>query len=254
MPISIADRVCETSTTTGTGNFTLAGPITGYRDFDSTVFTNFYYLIEAVDAVGNPAGEWEIGIGELVSPTVLGRVAVMESSTGAAIDFAAGTKRVHLTAPAFMLGSKGMRAKRTTDLTAQNYTTAAAINWNSKVFNDLEPTSFVWSDWHDNATNSSRITVPSVIPEVACKFSAQVALANITSGEWVQLGFRLSGGSTYIAKAMHAAPSTSPVYQIFSPQVTLNGTDYVEVMVQVQTDTSVDIIAADSFFELEILK
>lgn len=97
MPFKIADRLMETSTTTGTGTFTLAGAMVAYRALAvaGTDGTTIPYLIEAVDADGVPTGDWEIGIGTLGgSGTTLARTTFLASSTGSAVSFAAGTKKV----------------------------------------------------------------------------------------------------------------------------------------------------------------
>ena len=58
MTFIIADRVKETSTTTGTGALTLAGAITGFSAFNArcSVGDTCYYAIQAVDAGGTPTG------------------------------------------------------------------------------------------------------------------------------------------------------------------------------------------------------
>jgi len=91
-----ADRVLETTTTTGTGDITLAGAVTGYRTVNAAIGTNvlFGYAIVAVDGSGVPSGEWEVGLGYLSGSTTLVRSALYSSSTGSAINFSAGTKRV----------------------------------------------------------------------------------------------------------------------------------------------------------------
>lgn len=100
---AFADRVKETSTTTGTGNLTLAGAVTGYQTANSAFSTNniFDYAIEAVDGSGVPAGDWEVGEGYLSASTTLVRSNVRASSnSGSAVNFSAGTKNVFGTAPA----------------------------------------------------------------------------------------------------------------------------------------------------------
>ncbi len=101
----LADRVQETSTSTGTGNFTLAGAVTGFRAFSPTVETNerFWYCIEG-------GGEWEVGVGYLSAATTLVRETVDASSNaGALVNFSASTKNVFITAPddALRAGSTG---------------------------------------------------------------------------------------------------------------------------------------------------
>lgn len=93
------DKVAETATTTGTGAFTLAGAITGYRTFASVCSTNdtAYYSITAVDGNGVPTGEWETGLGTYSGTNTLTRTTVLGSSNSdAAVNFSAGTKRVAL--------------------------------------------------------------------------------------------------------------------------------------------------------------
>jgi len=100
MALVINDRVKETSTTTGTGTFNLAGAETGYEGFVAGVGTGntTYYAIEL-----NSANEWEVGIGTVTdaTPDTLSRDTIISSSNGdAAVNFSAGTKNVFCTLPA----------------------------------------------------------------------------------------------------------------------------------------------------------
>lgn len=96
MAFVVADRVRESSTTTGTGTMTLAGAVIGYQSFGSAIGagnTTYY-------AISNPGvNEWEVGIGTVGSGT-LARTTVLASSTGVAVDFTAGSKDVFVTYPA----------------------------------------------------------------------------------------------------------------------------------------------------------
>jgi hypothetical protein len=96
-------RVAETTTTTGTGNITLAGAVVGFRTFASVAATNdtALYYIEAVDSGGIPTGDWEFGLGTYSGVNTLTRTTVIRSSNaGAAVSFSAGTKRVVIALPA----------------------------------------------------------------------------------------------------------------------------------------------------------
>lgn len=98
MPVRVSDRVKETSTTTGTGNITLAGAVSQFRTFSSQFATNdyFYYAI-----VGQTGTEWEVGTGFLSGATTLVRDVVYASSNAdALVSFSAGTKDVFVTIPA----------------------------------------------------------------------------------------------------------------------------------------------------------
>lgn len=98
MPLVIADRVLETTTTTGTGTITLAGAEIGYQSFSVVGNGNTTYYTIAV----NGGTDWEVGIGTYTSSgTTLSRDTVLDSSNGGAlVSFGAGTKQVFGTYPA----------------------------------------------------------------------------------------------------------------------------------------------------------
>lgn len=106
MALIVADRVQESSVTTGTGAFTLDAAVTGYRRFSSVMSTSdtAYYVIYGVDSNGNPTSEWEAGLGTYSSANTLTRTTPHASSNaGAAVNFSAGSKRVVLDATAAYL-------------------------------------------------------------------------------------------------------------------------------------------------------
>lgn len=95
---ALFDRVKETASTTGTGNFTLAGAVTAYQAFSAVYSTNdtFWYVIEH-----QSANEWEQGIGTYSAANTLTRTTVLKSSNAnAAVNFSAGTKNVWVDIPA----------------------------------------------------------------------------------------------------------------------------------------------------------
>jgi hypothetical protein len=98
MPLVVRDRVNETSTTTGTGTFTLAGAVTGFQTFSAIGNGNTtYYTI-----VLQGGTEWEVGLGTYTSSgTTLSRDVVLSSSnSGSLVNFSAGTKNVFCDYPA----------------------------------------------------------------------------------------------------------------------------------------------------------
>lgn len=98
MALVLADRVKETTTTTGTGTVTLLGASTGYQSFSVVGNANTTYYTIA----GQTTSEWEVGIGTYtLSGTTLARTTVLASSNaGSAVNFSAGTKDVFVTYPA----------------------------------------------------------------------------------------------------------------------------------------------------------
>jgi hypothetical protein len=98
MALVLADRVKETTTTTGTGTVTLAGAVTGFQSFSAVGNANTTYYTIA----GQGTSEWEVGIGTYTaSGTALSRDTVLASSAGAPTktNFSAGTKDVFVTYP-----------------------------------------------------------------------------------------------------------------------------------------------------------
>jgi hypothetical protein len=100
MALVVADRVRETSTTTGTGTFTLAGAVGGYQSFSVIGNGNTTYYCIA----GQSTNEWEVGIGTWATGGTLARTTVVASSNGgSAVTFSAGTKDVFVTYPSSYL-------------------------------------------------------------------------------------------------------------------------------------------------------
>lgn len=105
MTQTIADRVKDTTTTTGTGDLTLSGTApTGFRTFASVmeVGGNCYYCISSAGS------EWEVGYGTLTATTTFARSRIISSSNaGAAVNLSAGTKDVFMTIPATIVQNRG---------------------------------------------------------------------------------------------------------------------------------------------------
>lgn len=104
MALLYADRVLETSTTTGTGTYSLAGAVTGYQGFVAGIggTNSCFYCAMDVDASGVPQGGWEVGLGTVTdaSPDTLSRTTILASSNaGAAVNWGAGTRRIFITDP-----------------------------------------------------------------------------------------------------------------------------------------------------------
>ncbi len=100
MALVINDRVKETSTTTGTGTFSLVGASQDFETFVAGVGTGntTYYCI-----VNAGTGEFEVGVGTVTdaTPDTLSRDTIISSSNSdAAVTFTAGTKDVFCTIPA----------------------------------------------------------------------------------------------------------------------------------------------------------
>ena len=101
MALVINDRVKENSTTSGTGNITLAGVPSGQGNvtFNSAIGTGnttYYCIFE------QGSNLFEIGLGTLSGSTTLERTTVINNSSGntSKISFTGGTLDVFVTMPA----------------------------------------------------------------------------------------------------------------------------------------------------------
>jgi len=99
MALKIADRVRETTTTTGTGAISLGGAVTNFETFSANLSNSdtTYYAI-----VDNTNGDFEVGLGTYASSgnTLTRTTPISSSNSNSAVNFGAGTKDVFITTPA----------------------------------------------------------------------------------------------------------------------------------------------------------
>lgn len=95
MALVHADRVKETSTTTGTGTYSLAGAATGFQTFVAGIGNGNTCLYCAEDGT-----DWEVGVGTVTdaTPDTLARTTILASSNaGGAVNWGAGTRTLFCT-------------------------------------------------------------------------------------------------------------------------------------------------------------
>jgi hypothetical protein len=93
--ITLADRVKETTTTTGTGTLNLAGAETGFQTFVAGAGNGAEVVYCITDGT-----DWEVGVGTVTdaAPDTLSRDSVIASSnSGNKVNWGAGSKDVFLT-------------------------------------------------------------------------------------------------------------------------------------------------------------
>jgi hypothetical protein len=97
MALVLANRVQETTTTTGTGSVTLAGAVTGFQSFAVIGNSNTTYYCIADQGGAN----WEVGVGTYSTsgPTLARTTVLASSNSGSLVNFTAGTKTVFVTYP-----------------------------------------------------------------------------------------------------------------------------------------------------------
>ena len=121
MALVLADRVKESSVTTGTGTFTLDGAITGYQTFSSAIGNGntCYYTIAS-----QTLNEWEVGIGTVGAGTLARTTILSSSNAGSAVNFSASTKDVFVTYPA----EKSVYRDSTGDTVQQSFNALSVTN------------------------------------------------------------------------------------------------------------------------------
>jgi hypothetical protein len=136
MALVIADRVRDTSTTTGTGSFTISGsaPST-YRTFSAVCATadTFPYFIAS-----QTLNEWEVGLGTYSAANTIARTTIYSSSNaGSIVTFSTGTKDVVLSETAEKSGSANfttttllVNGASSGTITVQAQATAGTYNFN----------------------------------------------------------------------------------------------------------------------------
>ena len=126
MALVLKDRVKETTTTTGTGTYTLAGAVTGFEAFSviGNSNTTFYCCTDGSD--------FEIGVGTYTSSgTTLARTTILQSSNSdSAVSWSSGTRTIFCTLPAekmsFLDASGNLVAANGSALTALNASNLAS--------------------------------------------------------------------------------------------------------------------------------
>ena len=104
-----ADRVKDSTTTTGTGTLTISGSApAGFQAWNTAVPTGTKVPYTVSSSGGS---EWEVGIGTLVTATTISRDQVLASSNAnALVSFSAGSKDVYLSLPAESIADIGLAA------------------------------------------------------------------------------------------------------------------------------------------------
>ena len=97
MALTISDRIKETTTTTGTGTYTLGGAVLGFETFTvnlSNSDTTYYCCTDNTD--------FEVGLGTFTSSgTTLARTTILASSnSNNAVNWSSGTRPIFCTIPA----------------------------------------------------------------------------------------------------------------------------------------------------------
>lgn len=215
----VADRVRETSTTTGTGTLSLAGAVTGRITFVSGIGTGntCWYVIENEDV----ASEWEVGIGTVTdaTPDTLSRTTIIASSNaGAAVNLSAGTKQVFVAAPAYL---QARHVRTVTD----NYTATAQDDW---VIVNVATAKTITLPTAAASLNGKRIAITRI---AASSITGKTTLSGVAYALYEQFASVIveCDGSTWYVIASHGQTGTGEDEEDwYEEEVTLSTTDATE--------------------------
>ena len=128
MAFVVNDRVKQTSTTTGTGTFSLTGTEVGFETFVTGIGdTNSTFYAIALDGTA----EFEVGIGtvtDAATDTLSRDTVISSSNSDNKVDFSAGTKTVFCTYPAKRAPSAGMSAASYINTHSENISDTQTID------------------------------------------------------------------------------------------------------------------------------
>lgn len=189
MALVVADRIKETTNTTGTGTYTLAGATTGFEAFSviGNGNTTYYCCTDSTD--------FEVGIGTYTSSgTTLARTTILQSSNSDnAVNWSSGTRDIFVTQPAekavFKDASGHIQAVDGRNLTAIN-----ASNISSGTLSeDRLPSGGAGAATYGSTSNG--IKIDTITLDAKGRVTA-VATGSVGDIQAVTAGTGLSGGGT----------------------------------------------------------
>lgn len=142
---------------------------------------------------------------------------------------------------------RGALVTKAANETGANYSTATIpIPWTSE--------SYDTDGFHDNVTNNTRLTVPSGVSKV--RVSACVRIESLTSDVWISLRLAKNASNNFDGSTGQATEIGTSALQISfaSPVMAVTPGDYFEAELGIESDTSVTVNAARSWFAIEVVE
>lgn len=135
----------------------------------------------------------------------------------------------------------GAVVKKAADQTAANYTGIVAVAFDAEV-HDV-------GGWHDNVTNNSRLTVPSGVTRI--RLQGQVSLSSATAGDHFAIMFAKNGTDITPEVWCFKHTLTTASHVGVSYVVSCTAGDYFTMKLWVLADTSVTVVADETWFAIQ---
>lgn len=141
------------------------------------------------------------------------------------------------------LAFDGALVRKVADETAANYSAGAVVPWDSETY-DL-------SSYHDTAVNNSRITIPA---NGKYEFAFGLVTAAGTGSDYLRAVIIRNGAvASYIGLPWVIADASSTVGYLSAQSAPIDcvAGDYFEVWLDTETDVSITVTAAGSWFSVK---
>jgi hypothetical protein len=228
MALVLKDRVKETTTTTGTGSFSLAGAVTGYDSFGQIGSGNTTYYAVYLDG----GSEWEVGIGTYTAPSTLSRDTILASSnSGNKVVFSAGQKTIWCDYPAgkaVYLDASGSISEPIVNISG---ITGAISTVDTITFDTGYTTALTTGQlgWDGNNTLGLGMSGGNVVQEIGLQtYIYGKASSAITKGQLIKkTGSNGSSGVITFAPTTANMTNSGDIIGIAAESIALNGFGYV---------------------------
>lgn len=228
MALVLKDRVKETTTTTGTGSFSLAGAVTGYDSFGQIGSGNTTYYAVYLDG----GSEWEVGIGTYTSPSTLSRDTILASSaSGAKVSFTAGQKTIWCDYPAGKAVYTDASGSISQPIVNISGITGAISTVDTIAFDTTYATTLTTGQigWNGNDTLGLGMSGGNIVQEIGLQtFVYGKATATITKGQLIKkTGANGSSGVITFAPTTANMTNSSDIIGIAAENIANNAFGYI---------------------------
>ena len=228
MALVLKDRVKETTTTTGTGSFALAGAVTGYDSFGQIGNGNTTYYAVYLDG----GSEWEVGIGTYTSPSTLSRDTILASSNaGNIVTFSAGQKTIWCDYPAGKAVYTDAAGSISQPIVNISGITGAISTVDTITFDTGYTTTLTTGQlgWDGNNTLGVGMSGGNIVQEIGLQtYIYGKATSAITKGQLIKkTGANGSSGVITFAPTTANMTNSTDIIGIAAENIALNGFGYI---------------------------
>lgn len=228
MALVLKDRVKETTTTTGTGSFALAGAVTGYDSFGQIGNGNTTYYAVYLDG----GSEWEVGIGTYTAPSTLSRDTILASSNaGSVVTFSAGQKTIWCDYPAGKAVYTDATGSISQPIVNISGITGAISTVDTITFDTGYTTTLTTGQlgWDGNNTLGLGMSGGNIVQEIGLQsYIYGKATSAITKGQLIKkTGANGSSGVVTFAPTTANMTNSTDIIGIAAENIALNGFGYI---------------------------